>query len=240
MEVLVITDNDYLYKNFLTIINDGRFLHHNFNFRFSPISKELLNKYHENSEFLSMDLKQEWPIVIDSYDLVISLHSKQIFPKSMVESIRCINIHPGYNPFNRGWYPQVFSIINKLPIGVTIHEMDEYLDHGPIIARKEIEIFAWETSFDVYSRIIQEEIQLIDKYLLDIITNNYVLTYLDSEGNVNLKKDFNSLCKIDLSKRVTMGEAIDFLRAVTFPKYRNAYFIKNGEKIYVELNLTRE
>jgi len=158
----------------------------------------------------------------------------------MVESIRCINIHPGLNPFNRGWYPQVFSIINKFPIGITIHEIDEYLDHGPVIVQKELEIFPWETSFDVYSRIIQEEIQLIDKHLLDIITNNYKLTYLDSEGNVNLKKDFNALCKIDLSKIVTMGEAIDFLRAVTFPKYRNAYFIKDGEKIFVDLNLTRE
>ena len=46
-------------------------------------------------------------------------------------------------------FQQVFSILNKLPVGVTIHEMDEQLDHGIIIVQKEINIFSWETSCDV-------------------------------------------------------------------------------------------
>lgn len=74
--------------------------------------------------------------IIGLYDLVFSLHCKQIFPKKLVDEVTCINFHPGFNPFNRGWYPQSFSIINGMPAGATIHKMDENVDSGEIIAQK--------------------------------------------------------------------------------------------------------
>ncbi len=149
-------------------------------------------------------------MIIQEYDLVFSLHCKQLFPSDIVNNVRCINVHPGLNPHNRGWFPQVFSIINKLPIGVTIHEMDEELDHGPIIVQKELVIKIWETSYDVYKRIQELEIELIKENLLRIINNNYKAFLPVSEGNINLKKDFNELCEIDLDKKVSYREAIDF------------------------------
>jgi hypothetical protein len=46
-----------------------------------------------------------------SYDVIISWHCRQIFPKELIERVRCINIHPGFNPYNRGYFPHVFSDI---------------------------------------------------------------------------------------------------------------------------------
>jgi len=58
------------------------------------------------------------------------------------------------------------------------------------------------------------------------------------EGNINLKKDFNVLCELDLEKTMTLKEAIDYLRAMTFTGYKNAYFYgEKGNKLYVEINL---
>ncbi len=37
---------------------------------------------------------------------------------------------------NRGWFPQAFSIIDGQKVGVTIHEIDDQLNHGPIIAQQ--------------------------------------------------------------------------------------------------------
>ena len=51
-----------------------------------------------------------------------------MFPVDMVRNYRCINVHPGLNPYNRGWFPQTFSLVNHFPVGVTIHEMDAHLD----------------------------------------------------------------------------------------------------------------
>lgn len=201
----------------------------------------VFSKLYADSNFITVDLKNDCDSIVKEYDLVFSLHCKQLFPSELVNNVRCINIHPGLNPFNRGWFPQVFSIINKLPIGVTIHEMDEELDHGPIIVQKELEIEAWETSYDVYKRIQDLEIELLKENLLKIINNDYKAVQPNSEGNVNLKKDFNELCEIDLDKKVSYKEAIDFFRSMSFKGYKNAYFYdEEGNKIFVEIELEKE
>lgn len=154
-----------------------------------------------------------------------------------MNGVRCVNIHPGLNPYNRGWYPQVFSIINKLPIGVTIHEMDEFVDHGPIIIQKEIKIEDYETSFDVYKKLLETSIELIKENLMNIIYGNYRVSFPNIEGNLNLRKDFVNLLEIDMAKIATYREVIDFLRAMTFKGHNNAFFmIKMEEKCFWKLN----
>jgi methionyl-tRNA formyltransferase len=176
------------------------------------------------------------------YDLVISAHCKQLFPPEMVRAVRCINIHPGLNPHNRGWYPQVFSILNGRPVGATIHEIDEELDHGAIIAQHEVPVHAWDTSKDVYDRVQQAEVQLLRQHLAAIIAGTYSATPPAAEGNINLKKDFNALLCINADEQMTMGQAIDRLRALTHRPYRNAYFIDphTGKKVFVSIDLQPE
>ena len=44
--------------------------------------------------------------------------------------------------------------------------------------------------------------------------------------------------KIDLKRETTLGDAIDFLRAVTHPPYKNAYFLDDeGNKVFVSISL---
>ncbi len=241
MNILVLTDNEYIYREFMEIIESVKYFKYNFNFFYSKANKVLSEKYRNCKSFRSLSLKENIKMIIQEYDLVFSLHCKQLFPSDIVNNVRCINVHPGLNPHNRGWFPQVFSIINKLPIGVTIHEMDEELDHGPIIVQKELVIKIWETSYDVYKRIQELEIELIKENLLRIINNNYKAFLPVSEGNINLKKDFNELCEIDLDKKVSYREAIDFFRSMSFKGYKNAYFYdEEGNKIFIEVELEKE
>ena len=60
------------------------------------------------------------------------------------------------------------------------------------------------------------------------------------EGNINYKEDFDRFCKINLNKEGTFGEFIDLLRATTFAKYDNAYFVdEEGNKVFVSINLKK-
>ena len=68
----------------------------------------------------------------------------------------------------------IFININKKPIGATIHEMDEYIDHGPIICQEKIEILPNDTSSTLYYRIQQLEIKLFKKHIESIIKGNYL------------------------------------------------------------------
>lgn len=186
-------------------------------------------------------LKEQDDAFFNQYDLFISLHCKQLFPDKMVNEQICINVHPGYNPYNRGWFPQVFGIINKMPIGVTIHKMDTELDHGPILYQKQLKLNAYDTSKDVYDRILQTEMELVEEHLEDILNGSYELTPMKEEGNLNTKYDYEAMREIDLSKQATYGEVIDFLRAMTCPPYDNAYFYdEDGNRIYVKVSLKKD
>ena len=158
-----------------------------------------------------------------------------------MENHLCINVHPGLNPHNRGWFPQVFSILNGLPAGVTIHKMDAELDHGPILWQEEIPLYAHDTSQDIYIRILRKEIEMLEAHLGDLLAGNYTLTPMEGEGNINYKADFDALCPIDLNEPATYGAVIDRLRALTHEPYQNAYFVDaDGKKVYVGITLRKE
>jgi methionyl-tRNA formyltransferase len=238
MKILILTDNEFIYENLNEIINDGIYQKDDFYFFYSPNNLKFKEKYKDIS-FTALSIKDNLNEIINKYDMIFSLHCKQIFPEKLVTAMRCINIHPGFNPFNRGYYPQVYSILNKLPVGVTIHEMDALLDHGPVILQEQVIIDPWDTSYDVYKKIQLKEVELLSNNLRNIIDNNYTALAVP-EGNLNMKKDFDNLCEIDLNKMVTFREAIDFLRAMTFNGYRNSYYTDDqGHKIYVEIKLDK-
>ncbi len=239
-KILIISDNSFLCKEIENItLKKG--LH--FDFSISPFSD--LNDFKKviKSNISIFDLREEKDInhIISNYDLVISIHCKQIFPDLLVNSIKCINIHPGYNPINRGWYPQVFSIINDLPVGATIHEIDTELDHGNIIAREFVNIENTDTSGTLYDRILEKEIKLFEENIDTILENSYRTITPENEGNIFFKKDFNNLCKLNLDEYIKVGDFIKKLRALTHKEYKNAYFIDpiTNEKIYISISMSK-
>lgn len=190
-----------------------------------------------------VDIKDSKSVLksIELYDLIISLHCKQRFPDELVSSVECINIHPGFNPYNRGWYPQVFSIINKKQAGATIHLMDEEIDHGEIIDQMKVDVKKSDTSLDVYERVLRAEKKLIKKNLARLINGDFSTERPEVEGNYNSLDDFRSLCQLDLGNVATLSEHVDMLRALSHGKFKNAFFYdENGKKIFIRLSLEEE
>lgn len=238
--VLVISDNLFLITAFHQLSLSFKGL--SFTYACSKNNIALLNNPELPVELRVVEVKTQYEDIAARYDLVFSLHCKQLFPVELVSRVKCINVHPGYNPYNRGWFPQVFSILNKLPSGATIHEIDEKLDHGHIIARSEVKTHSWQTSLDIYNNVQQKEVELLKEYLGAILQGSYTTFAPEEEGNVNLKKDFNDLCRLDLSETITMGAAIDKLRALTHGNYPNAFYTdaETGAKVFVKITLEKE
>lgn len=238
-KVLVVSDNQYILKSFDSVAKKNT-VNIDIQYAISPSSD--LQEFTGLGEVIVISFKSEQSVseIIANYDLVISAHCKQLFPAVLVNSVRCINIHPGYNPINRGWYPQVFAIINKAPIGATIHEMDEELDNGAIIAREIVPQYSWDTSLTLYNRVVKKELELLEKHFVEIINGNYITVAPEEKGKLYLKRDFNKMLHLDLEQKVTVEELINKLRALTHGIYKNAYFIdkQTGKKVFVSLQLT--
>lgn len=237
--ILVLSDNSHLCNQFIEVCNTLKTGLGNFDFAHSPATTAFeIGSLPSDKNIRAIDIKTEWEEVAENYDLVFSIHCKQLFPDTLVQKVKCINLHPGLNPHNRGWYPQVFSILNKLPLGATLHEIDEHLDHGAVIAQQEVPVFAHDTSLTAYNRVLRAERELLERHLVSILKNCYRAVEPTEEGNVNLKKDFNALCELDLNKTQTVGETIDLLRALTHGDYQNAFFRnEEGKKVMVSINL---
>jgi methionyl-tRNA formyltransferase len=243
MRILIVIDNIIQYERLKILLSEKETNKVEFVFKHSAVRSAIWDHEDFNDHADSIiDVKNDIEYVLQQFDLVVSVHCFQFFPKKLVSNVRCINVHPGYNPINRGWYPQVFAIIHDLPIGATIHEMDEKLDHGPIIARSFVDKYPWDTSESIYNRVLEKEMELFDLHFDKIVSGEYESIAPEDRGNLFSKADFKQLCEINLEEKATFREFYDRLRALTHGDYKNAFFIDqgSGKKVFLKLDITTQ
>lgn len=81
-----------------------------------------------------------------------------------------INMHPGVLPENRGLDNLKWAILKNLPQGVTSHLIDEKIDRGLLLMRKEITVYKDDTLVDLHVRIQNlEQSMMIES--LDFLKN---------------------------------------------------------------------
>lgn len=237
--VLILIDNITLLENIFDIVQELKQNDIIVEYRCSYRNN---NKYSflENYGVETIDVKKDTHYLINNYDVIISYHCLQIFPPELVNNKRCVNIHPGYLPYNRGWYPQIFSIIENTSLGATIHEIDCELDNGPIIDRVEVEKNIWDTSLSLYNKIIKAELLLFKNNYLSIIYNVYKTFTVEGNFKVHYKKDFDKLCTIDLNEVATFEEFYNKLRALSHGDFKNAFFLdkSSGKKVFLKLDVS--
>ena len=157
----------------------------------------------------------------------------EIFPKG------CLNIHPALLPFNRGAYPNVWSIIDGTPAGVTIHYIDEGIDTGAIVSQQEVAIEPVDTGETLYRKLEEQSIKLLSETWPDIVSGRAMAKpQPQTEGTVHKVRDVQAVDELDLDKEYKARDLLNILRARTFPPYRGAYFVENGRKIFVSIKLT--
>lgn len=93
-------------------------------------------------------------------DFIISYGYRKILTKDITDYFpnKIINLHISYLPWNRGTYPNVWSFIEDTPKGVAIHYINEGIDTGNIILRKEVkfENLKEETFKTTYEKLSHE------------------------------------------------------------------------------------
>lgn len=82
-------------------------------------------------------LEVDW-VQREAFDLVISYTYQYIVKQQIIDAVggNIVNLHTSFLPFNRGSYPNIWSIIDHTPRGVTLHYINSELDKGDIISQK--------------------------------------------------------------------------------------------------------
>ena len=96
-------------------------------------------------------------------DIMVVIAFGQILPKEILEMTPygCINVHASLLPKYRGAAPIQWSIINGESVtGVTTMQMDEGLDTGDMILKKEVPIAEDETGESLHDKLAQAGAEL--------------------------------------------------------------------------------
>ena len=153
----------------------------------------------------------------------------------------CINIHNGYLPFNKGTFANVWSIVDQTPAGATMHYIDEGIDTGRIISRKEVRVLPEDTGKTLYERIEKACLALLKESWPQISAAEiHPIDQDPTEGSAYTKKDVEKIDFIDLDKNYRARDLINILRARTFPPYKGAFFEEKGQKYFLSLSIEKE
>tara|TARA_B100000963_G_scaffold299361_1_gene271381 strand:- start:20024 stop:20590 length:567 start_codon:yes stop_codon:yes gene_type:complete len=131
-------------------------------------------------------------ILKKDFALIVSFGYKKIVNLKLIKKLKrpIINLHMSYLPYNRGAHPNLWSFINNTPKGVSIHEIDNKIDNGPIIFRKKV-IFQNEqnqTLITTYNILFKEIENLFIKNFHNILKKNYTKIH-NKKTVLNYKKD---------------------------------------------------
>jgi methionyl-tRNA formyltransferase len=152
-----------------------------------------------------------------------------------------INIHPAYLPYNRGQYPNVWSIIEGTPAGASLHFIDAGIDTGDLIAQEEVAVSPVDTGETLYRKLETACLDLFRKHWPAIAAGRCPRTGQPRDGGTyHRTRDVDRIDEIDLDREYPARRLIDVLRARTFPPYRGAFFRHQGKKVYLRLALLPE
>jgi methionyl-tRNA formyltransferase len=151
----------------------------------------------------------------------------------------CVNLHAAYLPFNRGWHTNVWPILDGSPAGVTLHYIDAGVDTGDLIAQRRVEVGPAETGGSLHRKLTLEIISLFKDTWPLIVSGRNTRTPQDhSLATRHKRADLDQLDCIDLAREFRGRDLLNLLRARTYPPYPAAYYVANGRRQYIRLNLT--
>lgn len=173
-------------------------------------------------------------------DYFIGIHFPYIISSEVliIPKIGFLNLHPAYLPYNKGWHTPSWAILDGTSYGATLHFMSEALDEGDIIHQKKMEVKPNDTANSLYKKGLTLEEEVFQEAFDDLLSLNPKRQKQNFKGTSNKKGDLIKVQEIKLLDTYKAEELINILRALTTNDLNEAaYFIKDGKKITIQINL---
>jgi methionyl-tRNA formyltransferase len=153
----------------------------------------------------------------------------------------CINLHTGYLPYNRGAYPNVWSIVDQTPAGVTLHYIDQGVDTGDIIRQNHVQVSPADTGETLYRKLEAAGLQLLRGAWPEIREGRIQRTpQLPASGTSHRVSDVDRIDEIRLADSYRAQDLLNILRARTFPPHPGAFIRSGGKKVRIRVQLEEE
>lgn len=160
----------------------------------------------------------------------------KIIPTKIIDipKNKTLNIHPSLLPQYRGPSPLPTAILEDTKnTGVSIMVVDEEMDHGPVIAQKEITVDEWPIYEDFEEYMAKEGAKLFVEILPDWIEGKIEPKEQDHSKASYTKKIAKEDAEIDLSA----DPYTNFRKIQAYHEWPQAFFFiaRKGKKIRIKI-----
>jgi methionyl-tRNA formyltransferase len=175
--------------------------------------------------------------MIDQYNIncILSVQHSWIIPVEILKKVEnaAFNVHNAKLPDYRGYNACNHEILNGETVHTTtIHRMAEQVDMGDVIVEETIEIERGETARSLYKKSLKTGEKAFIK-LLEYLESGQPLPCKPVTGEGRYyRRDSLDKCR-EIEKMSDTDEVDRKCRAMFFPPFEPAYYVKSGKKYYV-------
>src|SRR5262249_23135590 len=143
-----------------------------------------------------------------------------------------VNTHPSLLPYGRGKHYNFWSIVDRVPFGVSLHMVDEGVDSGDIVAQTEIP-YDWEdTGGSLHRKATQAMLTLFHQTYPRLRRLDFEAQPQNrSVGTFHRGSELEPASSIALDNSYVARDLLNLLRARTFTGYPACSF-EDGEDVY--------
>jgi methionyl-tRNA formyltransferase len=178
-----------------------------------------------------------------SFDLGLLAWWPKIIRQPLISLPRLgfVNTHPSLLPYGRGKNYNFWSIVDRVPFGVSLHMVDEGIDSGDIVAQVELP-HGWEdTGGSLYKRASEAMIKLVQDTYPQLRMFDFATRPQGSgDGTFHYASELEAKSLIDLDQTYVARDLIDLLRARTFPGYPACTFADGDDLYEIRVDIKRK
>ena len=172
-------------------------------------------------------------------------------PELSAPRLGWLNLHPSLLPYGRGKHPASFALLDETPFGVTIHWVSEKVDEGDVAWQRQI-LYDWTvTAGDLYATAQTAIVELFEEHVDSILAGDIPRVKqrrpakYASDWPTNSASDIEPMSEVDLEvydryDDQPVREALNTIRARTYPDGPGAWFVDNGVRYRVMISIKRD
>lgn len=130
---------------------------------------------------------EHWPALIDRYDLFLVCGSNLVEP-AFANTGKILNVHAGLIPAVRGLDSFKWAVLKELPLGNTLHKIDEHVDAGEVIYQLSTPVFAEDDLKTLARRHYENEIWMLTNFDR-LIAEPSVLSFEEQASTMRMPAD---------------------------------------------------
>lgn len=160
-------------------------------------------------------------------------------PQLSIPRLGWLNFHPSFLPYNRGKHYNFWAIVEGAPFGVTLHWIDAGVDSGAIAFQRPLPVGWEDTGATLYAAAQRTIVDLFEESWPAIRDGRIPRIPQPAGGSFHRATELDEASRIDLEASYRARDLLNLLRARTFPPHPAAWFVDEGKRYEVRVEIRK-